>query len=83
MMNAINDLIVEEAIKDPDRMYKTPQEVLGDCHLCDEEKEAILNSWQQDQIALLRAEEESMLSDQKASGAAALIQDIEKAKKRL
>lgn len=83
MLNAINDPIVDEVIKDPGRIYDTPDEVLRDSHLSKEEKEIILENWEQDQIALLRAEEENMTGDTKAVNAAPLLQEIEKARKKL
>ena len=52
--------IVDNAIKDPEKFYKTPESVLADSRLTSAEKDQVLHSWEQDQLALLRAEEENM-----------------------
>jgi len=46
--------IVDEAIRDPEKFYKTPG-VLRDSRLTREEKNKILHCWEQDELALLRA----------------------------
>ena len=86
MLNAINDPIVDEAIKDPGKIYDTPEEVVQDKHLNKKEKKIILESWERDQIALLNAENENMPEEPihgRHGNPAALIQDIVEAKKHL
>jgi len=59
-MSQKSEKIVEGAIKDPEKVYKIPESVLQDIRLTQTEKDKILHSWEQDQLALLRAEEENM-----------------------
>lgn len=86
MLNAINDPIVEEVIKDPGKVYETPEDVVQDDHLNKREKKIILESWERDQIALLVAEGENMPEEPKngrPGNPAAMIQEIVEAKKHL
>ncbi len=45
---------------DTESACRTPESLLADKHLTREEKDRILHGWEQDQIAMLRAEEENM-----------------------
>ncbi len=52
--------IVQKAISDPGKIYGVPEAVLQDERLASDEKKMILHSWEQDEIALLRAADENM-----------------------
>lgn len=47
-------------IKDPERFYKDPESVLADRRLSQADKDKALDSWEQDQLAMLRGEGENM-----------------------
>ncbi len=50
----------DKAIKDPTLVYHTPQDVLADLRLSDEQRLQILKRWEQDQRELQVAQEEGM-----------------------
>ncbi|HRJ13215.1 MAG TPA: hypothetical protein PKW15_08245 [Alphaproteobacteria bacterium] len=87
-MTSLSRKIVEKAIKDPEKIYHDPKEVMADPRLTGAEKHKILENWEQDQKALLRAEGENM-SEQPDSNAvphedpAVMITKIESAKRKL
>lgn len=75
--------IVGHAIEDPEKLYKSPESVLADSRLTQAEKDKILHSWEQDQFALLRAEEENMPSKNNAPSPEDMLDKIKKAEKVL
>lgn len=75
--------IVGKAIKDPEKLYKNPGSVVEDGRLTRAEKDAILRSWEQDQLAILRAEEENMTQKNIAPPAVSLLEKIKEAEKDL
>ncbi len=79
------DQIVKKAIKDPQKIYANPQAILNDKRLSPAEKDKILKSWEQDQIALMRAESENMpkLDEKAEQGPATMLEKIQKAEKTL
>lgn len=84
MTNAPHKL-VENAIKNPEKIYQEPREVLEDSNLSAEQKEKILANWRSDQNALLRADNENMAEqdDVNHPDPAAMIAKIEKAQRSL
>lgn len=74
---------VKKAIKDPGKLYKTPEDVLYDPRLSRAQKERILVSWAEDTKALLRAEDENMEKVDTKRSPATLLQDIQKAEQTL
>lgn len=52
--------IVEKAVNHPEEAYKKPSDVLKDRQLKDKDKIRILDSWEQDEEAMARAEDENM-----------------------
>lgn len=54
----------ETVLSDPARHYNEPREVLVDEHLTQLEKVEVLQEWQQEALALCRADEENMAKDQ-------------------
>jgi hypothetical protein len=73
----------QEAIKDPVKFYGSPKAVLDDEYLNDQDKMKILQSWEVDQIALMRAEEENLSSALSAPSPTELLGKIKKAEKIL
>jgi hypothetical protein len=51
-----------DRIENPQQFYKTPEDVLADKSLSSAQKDKILRAWEQDELALIRAEEENMIS---------------------
>jgi len=51
-----------DRIENPQQFYKTPEDVLADVTLTKAQKDKILRAWEQDELALIRAEEENMTS---------------------
>lgn len=82
-MSQKSEKIVEGAIKDPEKFYKIPESVLLDIRLTQAEKDKILHSWEQDQLALLRAEEENMCQKTGCAPPVDLLEKIKKAEKTL
>jgi len=82
-MKQKSEKIVNKAIEDPEKLYKNPESVLGDRRLTRADKDAILRSWEQDQLAILRAEEENMTQKSAAPPALYLLEKIKKAEKDL
>ncbi len=79
------DQIVKKAIKDPQKIYASPKDVLNDERLSAEEKDKILKSWEEDQVALMRAEGENMpqLNEDMRPDPALLLEKIKKAEQTL
>ena len=50
----------DECVLNPEKFYKTPEAVLADNNLTQEQKDKILHCWEQDEISLMRADEENM-----------------------
>ena len=68
---------------DPEKFYKTPESVLADTHLTQEQKDKILHCWEQDQLALIRAEEENMTPKTDAPLPVEMLEKIKMAEKKL
>lgn len=83
MIKPVSEEIVHRAIKNPDIIYNTPEEVLMDERINPQQKHKILQSWHEDVLALLRAEEENMSGDDNRAGAAVLLRKISKTQERL
>lgn len=87
-MSMASQKIVHKAIKDPEKIYLEPDQVLEDERLSQAEKLSILNNWHQDEEALLRADGENMteqsaeIAAEKRDPAAMLVR-IEKAQRTL
>ncbi len=81
MNNQIADKIVQEAIKDPKELYKSPAAVLDDERLNKDQKQTILESWALDQRSLLVAESENMTGSN--GKAAEILQDVQDAQAKL
>jgi hypothetical protein len=75
--------IVGQAIKDPEKLYGNPGAVLDDGRLTPEDKDRILHSWEEDQLALLRAEDENMTQKDDAPPPEDRLEEIKKAEKDL
>lgn len=77
--------LYSEAIKDPEHIYDTPQDVMSDRRLSPEEKKKILESWALDMEGLLRAEEENMtkLKNKPRYDAQERLRDIQKQQRLL
>jgi hypothetical protein len=64
--------IKASAVRDPERIYEKPKDVMEDNRLDPEDKIEILESWAKDMELLMRAEEENMTaSTQRISSRAA------------
>lgn len=75
---------IAEAIKNPDRVFQTPGEVLEHDDLSMADKKKILKSWEADQMLLLIAEQENMPGGRATQGVAAeKLKLIAKAKEAL
>lgn len=81
MNNQSADKIVQEAIKDPKDLYKSPAAVLDDERLDMDQKQIILESWALDQRSLLVAESENMTGSN--GKAAEMLQDVQDAQAKL
>ncbi|HEY8963116.1 MAG TPA: hypothetical protein VIN59_01500 [Alphaproteobacteria bacterium] len=78
------DELVEQAIRDPMKMYGVPANVLKDERLKDTEKRIILESWALDQERLLESEAENMTKAPKAHNSPEeILRDIRKAERKL
>ena len=75
--------ILENSIQDPEKFYKNPELLLSDKRLTQEQKDKILHSWELDQLALLRAEEENMIQKTNDRPAIDLLEKIKAAEKTL
>jgi len=51
-----------DRIENPQQFYKTPEDILADTSLTSTQKDKMLHAWEQDELALIRAEEENMPS---------------------
>jgi hypothetical protein len=72
-----------KAIKDPQKIYGTPQAVVADQNLTQKEKARILESWEQDQIALMRADQENITPQNAVQSPASVLEKIKKAENAL
>ena len=68
---------------DPEKFYKTPEAVLADNRLTQEQKDKILRCWEQDELALIRAEEENMAQKADAPLPVEMLEKIKQAEKKL
>ena len=68
---------------DPEKFYKTPEAVLADSRLTQEQKDKILHCWEQDQLALIRAEEENMTMKTDVPLPVEMLEKIKQAEKKL
>ncbi len=68
--------LLEESLLDPSAIFNSPHDVFVDKRLNDDEKLKILQSWEEDAKALIRAESENMETSPKASVAAELLAEI-------
>lgn len=82
MLN-VSEYITHTALKDPGRVYDTPRDVLNDSRLGFRQKQAVLKSWEEDQLALLRAEAEAMTQCDGSSSPIRMLEQIEKALREL
>ena len=73
----------EECALNPEKFYKTPEAVLADNSLTQEQKDKILHCWEQDEIALLRADDENMSSQIEATPPGELLKKIKKAENKV
>jgi hypothetical protein len=72
--------------RNPDKKhYHSPSEVLNDPQLLDSEKKKILQAWENDEKALLRADDENMARQDgdEPRAPAALLASIQKAERKL
>ena len=82
-MTTKSEEIVDKAIKDPEKFYKTPESVLSDDRLTQEQKDKILRCWEQDQVAMMRADGENMTQKANASPAVEVLEKVKEAEKVL
>lgn len=75
---------LNEVIKDPSSFYETPKQVLEDASFTKDEKNEILDQWEQGVRALIRAEGENMSArSPEDDDAASKLQRIDEAKRVL
>lgn len=79
----VSEYITLTAVKDPGKIYETPQDVLNDSRLSFREKKAVLQSWENDQLALIRAEGEAMTQCDGTCSPIRLLDKIERALREL
>lgn len=77
------DTFVNQAIKDPTKLFAGPWEVVNNPWLRREDKKTILENWEQDQLAMMRAEEENMAKSRKNASPVELYEKIKEAEKAL
>lgn len=78
------DSLVDEAIRDPMKIYGVPENVLKDDRLLESQKRVILESWALDQQRLLESTEENMTPSPKARNAPEeMLRDIVAAQRKL
>ena len=78
------DTLVEQAIRDPMKMYGVPDNVLKDERLRESDKKVILESWALDQQRLLESTEENMTPSPKAKNSPEeMLRDIQAAARSL
>jgi len=82
-MGSKSEEIIDKATKDPEKFYKNPERILLDNRLTAAEKGKILCCWELDQLALMRAEEENMLSKINAPSPVDLLEKVKAAEKEL
>lgn len=61
-MHTDNEALIAKAVSDPVAMYGTPDAVLSDTRLDEQQKAKILQSWELDQKRLLTSEAENMIA---------------------
>jgi hypothetical protein len=81
-MERKNDKIAE-CVLNPEKFYKSPEAVLSDKNLTQEQKDKILHCWEQEEIALMRAEGENMSLKTDDPPPVELLQKIKDAEKKL
>jgi hypothetical protein len=79
----VAEYITQTAIKDPGRLFETPLDVTLDPRLSHNEKRTILQNWQLDQHALLRAEDENMSQLDGSSHPSRLLEKISRAMRQI
>jgi hypothetical protein len=80
---AAPEKIVSAAIKDPGKIYESPEEVVADPRLTRDQKGKILHSWEEDEIALQRAEGENMLQPSGEPKSGEILEKVKNAEKIL
>ena len=71
-----NKVFILDALKDTTRQYNAPEDVAADNSISNKYKRKILENWKLDAEALLRAEEENMLSTSLTNAPSRLLQKI-------
>jgi hypothetical protein len=74
---------ITECVINPEKFYKTPESVLSDNRLTQAQKDKILQCWEQEEIALMRAEGENMTPKTDAPAPVEMLEKIKKAEKTL
>ena len=70
---------IAECIINPAKFYKTPEAVLSDNRLTQEQKDQILHCWEQEEIDLMRAEGENMSPKTDTIAPVEMLEKIKKA----
>lgn len=70
-MPSMNKARLSEAIQNPSRIFRSPDEVLAQDNISQDDKLKILESWETDQNLLMTAEEENMPPNAPNQGVAA------------
>lgn len=78
MLKTDRETLFHQAISDPTRVYKSPEEVALDTRLSREEKIKILDNWALDQKRLLSSQAEHMGDEAITGSTANMLQDISK-----
>lgn len=74
---------IAECELNPEKFYKTPEAVVADKKLTQEQKDKILHCWEQEEIALMRADGENMTPQVNVPQPAEVMDKIKKAEKSL
>jgi hypothetical protein len=77
------DKDIAECELNPEKFYKTPAAVLSDNSLTQEQKDKILHCWEQEEIALMRADGENMTPQVDVPPPAEVMDKIKDAEKKL
>jgi len=74
-----------QCVQSPQNVYAKPEDILNDSRLSEEQKMKALKTWEEDQQALLRADDENMPAQkpQNAPAPADMIERIQGAEKKL
>ncbi len=82
-MNNKSEKFAANVINDPGKVYKVPGSIVTDVRLTPNEKDKILCSWEQDQLALMRAEDESMIQRDNTAPAVDTLKKVKEAEQEL